>query len=516
VINPMPTFRDELSDLVCDDAGTRSDLSGCTQEIGGKLRPRTGPEVVRIVQAAARHGVQLHPISCGRNWGFGSALPTSGGAWIVDLASMTRIDGYDAECGSICIQPGVTQGMLYRSLVEQGNDWFFNLTGAGESTSVLGNALERGVGYYGQRQLDLVDLQVVTGTGDVVWTRLSSEEGHGFGASLGTDITQLFCQAGMGIVISARLRLIRRTNGGGVVIARLKDPARAGEFFQKILALKQEGCIAGIPHIGNRERIISTMSPWLPAEHARAFADRAPSWTAALPLLGRREMAEAAAQVIQATLAELSDMEVMTGAESGGVVTSSRSPMEMLQQLACGFPSNLALPSVQWSALGKADVSVLDPEKTEAGLIHVTPAVRSSAPEIERILSLLQKATQELDLAPLAMTVNVVDSLTTVLVISVPFVQGHADLAQQKARRLQGILRKAGVGFYRLGLVQDEGLRVSSRPARKLFTKLKRAFDPAGVFAPSKYEALFAPPPKRASSKNSRRAPSSRLLPQVA
>lgn len=516
MINPMPAFRDDVPDLVAETAGTSSDLSGCTREVGGRLRPRTGADVARIVRSAAKHGVRLHAVSCGRNWGFGSALPSSGGAWIVDLAGMDGITDYDAECGSVCVQPGVTQGTLYRSLKERGNDWLFNLTGAGESTSVLGNALERGVGYYGQRHLDLVDLQVVTGKGDILWTRLGSGEEQDCGASLGTDITQLFCQGSLGIVIAARLRLIRRTNGGGVVIARLKDPARAGEFFRRILSLKQEGCIAGIPHIGNRERIVTTMSPWLPAEHAHAFADRAPSWTAALPLLGRREIAEAAARVIQSALAEFGDLEVMTSAAEVNSATPSRSPMEMLQQLACGYPSNLALPSVQWSALGKADVSILDPEKTQAGLIHVTPCVRSSASEIERAVSLVQGTARDLGMEPLAMTVNVVDALTTVMVISVPFVRGESRCAQQKARKLQAALRKAGVGFYRLGLVQDDEAKGASPPAKKLFARLRRAFDPKGVLAPSKYESIFAPSPKREGPKNSRRAQSGRFLHQVA
>ena len=103
-------------------------------------------------------------------------------------------------------------------------------------------------------------------------------------------------------------------------------------------------------------------------------------------------------------------------------------------------------------ALGRADLSELDPEKTAAGLIHVTPALRSSVADIRRSVALVRDSAQSLDLASLAITVNIVDSLTTVMVISVPFARKDATVVQEKAQALQTALRSAGLGFYRLGL----------------------------------------------------------------
>jgi 4-cresol dehydrogenase (hydroxylating) flavoprotein subunit len=492
VIQSKLTFRDLVSEFVSEEAATISDLTGSSRKIEGKLCPRTMEDVVQIVKAAKKQAVKLHAFSCGKNWGFGSSLPYSNEAWLVDLGGMTQIKDYDPECGVVRIEPGVTQGQLYRALEKDGADWFFNITGAGQSTSVLGNALERGIGYYGQRQHDLLEMQVVTGTGDIISTRLGQTEGGESGAALGTDITQLFCQGNFGIVISARLRLLRRTDGGGVIIARLRDEAQQDNFFGRILSLKKEGCIAGVPHVGNRERIVSTMAPWLPAEHARAFSEKAPTWTAALPLLGRRELVDSAAKVIQASMTDICDMEVLIGKGMADVHQTGPSPVEQLQQLACGFPSNLALPGVQWSALGQADLSRLDPEATAAGLIHVTPALRSSVADIRRSVALIRKSAQSLDLPDLAITVNIVDSLTTVMVISVPFAREDAAVAQEKAQGLQTAVRNAGLGFYRFGLLQGDGLRPAARAVKRIHAKLKRTFDPHGIFAPSRYDVLFS------------------------
>jgi len=490
MIQPRLGFREAVEGLVSEGQCNLSDLSGCTRQVEGRLQPRNVRDVVDIVKAARKHGVKLQAFSCGKNWGFGSSLPADDDCWLVDLSNMNRIAEIDSA-GVATLEPGVTQADLYRALTKDGDKWFFNITGAGQLTSVLGNALERGIGYYGQRQYDLLELQVVTGTGDVLWTRLAREEAGTSGVSLGSDLTQLFCQSNWGIVVAARIRLLRRTDRG-VVIARLKEGKSAAELFQSVLNLKQDGCIGGIPHIGNRERIIATMAPWLPTEEVRMFADRAPAWTAALPLLGCRPLVEAAVRIIRESLGGSCDLEVIVGAENLDVEKSNPSPVEQLQHLACGFPSNLALPGVQWSALGRADLSVIDPEKTAAGLIHITPALRSCPVEIEKIVELVRQSGDSLSLPSLAITVNIVDSLTTILVLSIPFHQKDAGIVQERARALLNILRKAGIGFYRMGIIQGTNLRTASKAARQIHRRLRKAFDPHGIFAPSRYDGLFA------------------------
>jgi hypothetical protein len=81
------------------------------------------------------------------------------------------------------------------------------------------------------------------------------------------------------------------------------------------------------------------------------------------------------------------------------------------------------------------------------------------------------------------------------MVISVPFPQRDAKHFQEKARALQKLLRNAGIGFYRFGLIRDDGAPLAQRPARRIHAKLKRALDPYSVFAPSKYDSLFEEPP---------------------
>jgi len=479
-------FARQLGSMMTQGSGVFQDLSGHERRIEGRLLPRAASDVVRIVRSAQQFGVCLHAVSCGRNWGFGSSLPAVDNAWLVDLHLMTKIRSYDDESGTVLLEPGVTQGQLSDRLIKEGNRWLFNVTGAGDSTSVVGNALERGIGYFGQRHLDLIDLEIVTGTGEVVSTCLGNQKLQSFPAPLGCDATGLFLQSALGIVTQARLRLIRRAEGNGVVMARLKSSKHTALFFDRIIELKRDDVISGVPHVANHPRLTTTMLPWLKAPDRARFLSSAPVWTAALPILGNRDLAAARHKTIKRALNKISRLEIF----SGGKVEfkpNEPSPLEQFKQLASGYPSNLALPGVQWCALKRADLTCLDPEKTKAGLIHITPAVATSRREIQRALSVVQNAAKSLALEPLPITVNVVNSRFSVLVISLPFKRPDLSV-HQKAAILQTALRSAGFRPYRLGLDFDSQSSGFSRGSYDLLQRLKDALDPQRVFATSKYE----------------------------
>jgi 4-cresol dehydrogenase (hydroxylating) flavoprotein subunit len=489
-------FESEVIDLIDRGPMPRKDLSGHTCRPIGVLKPRNRDDVVRLVKAARRYRIKLHAVSCGRNWGFGSSLPRKSPTWIVNLAHLDRISDYDRETGSITIGPGITQIALYRELSRLGGEWFFNVTGAGHSTSVLGNSLERGIGYYGQRQLDLIELEVVTGKGDLITTRPAT---HG-AATLGLDLTQLFVQSAFGIVVGARLRLLPRTNGGGAAIVRLKEPDRFPDVLKAILRLKLDGAIAGVPHIANRERIYTTLAPWTSTEDRALLAERTASWTAAIPVAGCREITEAAFKLIRIRLQDYCEVETIFAARDSA--SDGGSAMEQLHLLISGYPSNLALAGVEWTALGTANPKQSDPEATGAGLIHVTPATRSSTEEILRVISAIEQNASRLDLESLPMTVNVVDQLTTVIIVSIGFPANAAKRFKDKARKLEARLFEMGVTPYRIGLGQEEWIPMASNEARVLYRKLRSVFDPSRVFAASKYEAtyrIFRPEPQRPS-----------------
>ncbi len=203
-------------------------------------------------------------MSQGHNWGYGSHSTPAPGCALVDLSGMKRILNADKISKShpvAVIEPGVTQGELHQFLVDRGLDreLTFNVTGSARETSLVGNALDRGVGYYGPRKEDLFGLEVVCGNGEFLKTgfrRLgeASPLAHSHPYGLGPMLDGLFFQGNFGIVTSACFRLFPRRPKEVAVSLALKDTRRLGEFINQMGHLKREGLIPSVTHIGNAAR----------------------------------------------------------------------------------------------------------------------------------------------------------------------------------------------------------------------------------------------------------------------
>ena len=241
------------------------------------------------------------------------------------------------------------------------------------------------------------------------------------------------------------------------------------------------------------------MAPWMPPERRGEFPSKAAPWTAALPVSGCREMTQAAFDLIRERLAGLCEVETIFADRLLPLDGLPMSPTSQLQQLASGYPSNLALPGVEWTALGTSRIDCVDPESTGAGLIHVTPSMAASVSEIIRATQLVETTAPALGLEALPMTVNIVDSTFAVMVISVGFPRTEAYAFVQKARNLEAILSEGGFMPYRIGFGQEEWVPNPSNTDRNLYRNLKATFDPKGILATSKYAALYERPKKHRS-----------------
>ena len=138
--------------------------------------PRSVPDVQTIVRLANDFQIPIWPTSIGRNTGYGGAAPRLRGSVVVNLGRyMNRVLEVNVEGAYALLEPGVTFSDLYNYLVQNGlqdklwidvsfisslAQWMLTHTvevpdiGGG---SVLGNAVERGVGYtpYGGMQFPL-------------------------------------------------------------------------------------------------------------------------------------------------------------------------------------------------------------------------------------------------------------------------------------------------------------------------------------------------------------------------
>jgi 4-cresol dehydrogenase (hydroxylating) len=483
---PKKVFESEVSRWL-SDGGSVASLCGNRRYRSGVLFPSCVADVQQIVCAAsrARGAVKLQPVSCGKNWGFGSELASIDGAYTLDLSALRKIRSLDLRSHFVEVEPGVTQGQLDEALSRQERSHYFNVTGAGLGASVVGNALERGIGYSGQRHLDLLDLEVILPDGEV--TRTSRVEVFsGMAASpggLGPDPTGLFCQSNFGVVTAATIALHRRPEVMGGILCRLAKGAFLPELVDMVSGLIAEGACYGVPHFFNRERVVTTLSPHLREAQAAELQSSAAPWTGLIPIKGSRTVFRASAEYIKSLLAPLGDVEVLDDETGAGLST-------LLQ----GRPSDLALASVAFSVFGRS-LSLNAPlEASGAGLLHVTPVVPFRGEAVLEVEELTRQILVRHGYQAIPLSLNALSARTAALVVSVGFDRrcpGKTLAARRAADDLLDGYCRAGLMPYRLGLGQADQLPQMRPPWGRIFTGIQGIFDPNGCMAPSRYEPLW-------------------------
>ena len=109
--------------------------------------PGSTEEVSAVVKWANRYEIPLWPISMGRNLGYGGAAPRVRGSILVDLGKrMNRVLNIDSEQCSCLVEPGVSYYKLYEEIQKKNLPLWIDPPDLGGG-SVLGNAIDRGVGY---------------------------------------------------------------------------------------------------------------------------------------------------------------------------------------------------------------------------------------------------------------------------------------------------------------------------------------------------------------------------------
>ncbi|MGA2189382.1 MAG: FAD-dependent oxidoreductase [Steroidobacteraceae bacterium] len=172
------------------------------------VAPASVEEVRAIVRLANEFKTPLWPTSRGKNLGYGTSAPRMPGTVVLDLGRMNRILELDVGLGYCVIEPGVGFFDLYEHLQRAKAPLWLSVPGNAWG-SVLGNALDHGIGYtpYGLHARNLCGLEVVLPDGDLMRTGMGAMNGnhswHVFPLSYGPDWTQMFTQSSLGVVTKA-------------------------------------------------------------------------------------------------------------------------------------------------------------------------------------------------------------------------------------------------------------------------------------------------------------------------
>ena len=507
-----------------------ADTGGSVRRILGALRPQHTKHVAALMRIANQCRVPIHPISTGRNWGYGTALPAHDGCVLMDLSALCQIVHFDAELGVVTVEPGVTQGMLARFLDSGNYPYMVPVTGAGPNCSLLANALERGYGItpHGDHFAAVTDIEAVLADGTIHRSLLHDLAGEDlarlFKWGLGPYTAGLFAQGAFGIVTKISIVLARRPQSVKVCLFSLKTDdlvQPAVERVRQILSMLP-GTVGAV-NLMNRHRVLAMAAPY-PREGLGADGlvrdevvrqmgreYQIQPWTGFATLYGSARMVRAAQREIRDALrgvgsrvlfidpgraALLARLASWVPGQRGRRLARTARTLEQALELVVGRPNETTLPLAYWLNRRPVPEGPRDPARDGCGLIWFAPLVPMRPARVRVYLDLLQSVMRQHGLEPLVTLTSLNDRLFD---SSVPLLFDRDDPASvQRAHRCHSELlnRCAAEGFfpYRLGVAGFDALggggEADADQIPPLHVRLRAALDPNDILAPGRYSSL--------------------------
>jgi len=319
------------------------------------VAPSSAEEVQAIVRLANEFKIPLWPISRGKNFGYGSAAPVVSGSIILDMSRMKKIQ-MDLENGVVLLEPGVGFYDLFDYVEEHNVPYWISPIGNSWG-SVVGNALDRGVGYtpYGDHASRVCGMEVVLPDGDIVRTGMGAMEGsetwnlHPYG--FGPGWQQMFMQSNFGVVTKAGMWLMPKPEVIINLDMELDKMDDLGWAIDTLAPMRRSGLLLQSPSIGNWLRaaaVLTSRTDWYNGEGSipedvitnirQAFG--LGWWSINLRLYGYEEIALATADKVKEQFAARTSYEMKQSMWKEG------QPREM--QPFAGVPITFPMMNSRW------------------------------------------------------------------------------------------------------------------------------------------------------------------------
>ncbi|KAI0907038.1 hypothetical protein F4823DRAFT_604387 [Ustulina deusta] len=182
--------------------------------------PGSTEEVQQVVRWANKYCIPISPISMGRNFGYGGAAPRVRGSVLIDLGRrMNKILDINPDDYTCLVEPGVSFFALHEEIKRRGYDHLWIDPPDVGGGSVIGNTVDRGVGYtpYGDHWAVHSGLEVVLPTGEVIRTGMGALPGNNtwqtFPYGFGPYSDGIFSQSNYGIVTKMGMTLMPNPGG---------------------------------------------------------------------------------------------------------------------------------------------------------------------------------------------------------------------------------------------------------------------------------------------------------------
>lgn len=493
-------------------------------------------KILHIANSPDVYGVpafSIYPVGTGKNWGYGSGLPSSKSKVVVllDLSKLSVITYFDSENGLVTLQPGVTQQQLYDFLVTQNAPFMVPVTGAGPTTSILSNALERGYGItpIADHFTSVMSIKGFLADGSFYESSLKcmSDTANGDNSECYVDKTfkwkhgpyldGIFTQSGNMIVTEITLSLARVKPAFDSFYMRFFDKESFDEAYAVVKEIfhNLEGVVGSI-NLMDKRRVAAMVAdnPQGCGNH-KVMTDEqvevisknydVPEWTLVGTIYGTHSVVKAAKGDIKKTAKGKADQVLFSSdplVKLGQVVTKKLrlsildSAREQLEKLSAGMevmqgkPSQVALPLAYWrNPRVRPDKSrLMNPAKDGCGLLWYAPLVPAKASSMRAFIQMVRSITPKYNIEPMITFTNL-SGISTDSTIPIVFDLENPQAVEDAHACLQALFEeglKQGFIPYRLNIKQQLELNANST-FWKTAGIIAHALDPAGIISPDRY-----------------------------
>jgi 4-cresol dehydrogenase (hydroxylating) len=439
------------------------------------------------VRIARREGIPLYPVSRGRNWGYGSAVPPADGCVAIDLSRMARVLAHDESLGYVTVEPGVTFRALEAHLAARRSRLVAPRVGSTSDGSLVGHALERGLGADGvaDRWQRVCALEVVLPTGERIETGFAR---HGAGLvaplhrwGIGPSLDGLFSQSNYGIVTRMTLWLDERPALVDSIWLGLDDPAQLAGAVDAIRRLRRAQVLHAplVISSGTRLLALAIQYPWSLA------AGRTP-----LPRALERELCGGAGiarwsggtTLAAASRDERRARRALVRAALDGEVASLRLAPAVT---VTATDANVNLRAAYWRSL-RPIPDEPDPDRDGCGVLFCAPVVPLVGRHVVRAAGIVERTLRRHGFDAIY-TISLHDDRHATLIAFIVYDRALAG-ADAAARRCHDALldRLAAAGY--LPYRKATCARLPEANDAAVRARIKAALDPAGILAPGRYD----------------------------
>ncbi len=223
---------------------------------GAVLLPASVEEVQAVLRIANEHRTPVWTSSHGRNKGYGGGAPRVSGSFALSLRRMNRVLEVDEENCMALVEPGVRFFDLYDHLRAIDSKLWMSVPDLGGG-SVVGNALEHGVGYtpIGDHFGHHCGMEVVLANGEILRTGMGGMSNpHNwlvYPHSAGPSWDGIFTQSNFGIVTKMGVALMHPPELYAPGWFMLDNEEHFSTFLEVLRPLMIDGTISNQPMIIN-------------------------------------------------------------------------------------------------------------------------------------------------------------------------------------------------------------------------------------------------------------------------